>query len=164
MFYFLCLSDMRKFQVEILYRSNSDLIMSFPAILSPVSTPRVRNAISRDSNVSSVNTSASASSYSDKFTRVHVEALLKIQPDRYIIIEHTENIRLIAGLLLGFPQSSMETVHLGKSKVLLRVGNASQRIPTCRTVRDGSINTTVKFRKTEWRVQMQKGHLQQKGV
>ena len=63
--------------------------MSLPEMLSPASTPRVRNAISRDSNLSSVNTSASASNYSDKFTRVQVEALLKTQPDRYIIIENT---------------------------------------------------------------------------
>jgi hypothetical protein len=63
--------------------------MSSPEILSPVSTSRGGNALSRGSNVSSVNSPLSSPRNSDKFTCAQLQLMLKTKPIEYIIIENT---------------------------------------------------------------------------
>ena len=77
--------------------------MSSPEILSPVSVSRVRNAIPRNSNMSSINSSPSSPRNQDKFTCTDVQSMLKLKPNEYVIIDNTGKHNSDCWNLFGFP-------------------------------------------------------------
>ena len=77
--------------------------MSSPEILSPVSSPRIKNGTFQTLNVFLTNSSVLSPRNSDRVTCNEIQSLLKLQPKKYIIVENTGKHTSHCWETFGFP-------------------------------------------------------------